>query len=126
VSRLTAGGHLIVEFGVGQEDGIGGRGPLAAASAQWIRLDPQGIPRTASAHQGVLTPAPGRCEMAGCLFCQIIARETRVVQAIEDDRLVAINDINPQAPLHVLVIPRRHIPTLNDLAAEDASSSGTW
>jgi len=62
--------------------------------------------------------------MAGCLFCQIIARERPASFVYEDDRLVAINDINPQAPLHVLVIPRRHIPTLNDVAAEDASLVG--
>ena len=42
----------------------------------------------------------------------------------EDDRLVAIDDINPQAPLHVLIIPRRHIATLNDLVAEDAGLVG--
>jgi len=62
--------------------------------------------------------------MAGCLFCQIIARERPALFVYEDDRLVAINDINPQAPLHVLVIPRRHIATLNDLAAEDAGLVG--
>lgn len=62
--------------------------------------------------------------MAGCLFCQIIARERPASFVHEDDRLVAINDINPQAPLHVLIIPRRHIATLNDLAAEDAGLVG--
>jgi histidine triad (HIT) family protein len=62
--------------------------------------------------------------MAGCLFCQIIARERPASFVHEDDRLVAINDINPQAPLHVLIIPRRHIATLNDLVAEDAGLVG--
>jgi histidine triad (HIT) family protein len=62
--------------------------------------------------------------MAGCLFCQIIARERPASFVHEDDRLVAINDINPQAPLHVLVMPRRHIATLNDLVEEDAGLVG--
>jgi histidine triad (HIT) family protein len=58
--------------------------------------------------------------MADCLFCSII--EGRIPGAIiyKDDRLVAFKDINPQAPLHVLVVPRRHIPTITDLTpAED-------
>ncbi len=62
--------------------------------------------------------------MAGCLFCQIIARERPASFVYEDDRLVAINDINPQAPLHVLVIPRRHSATLNELTPEDAGLVG--
>jgi histidine triad (HIT) family protein len=62
--------------------------------------------------------------MAGCLFCQIIARERPASFVYEDDRMVAINDINPQAPLHVLIIPRRHIATLNDLIAEDTGLVG--
>ncbi len=62
--------------------------------------------------------------MAGCLFCQIIARERPASFVYEDDRLVAINDINPQAPLHALVIPRKHIATLNDLAPEDDALIG--
>src|SRR5512139_2228671 len=86
----------------------------------WTCRESRGLPCS----PGVQTPAPGRCEMARCLFCQIIARERPASFVYEDDRLVAINDINPQAPLHVLVIPRRHIPTLNDLAAEDAGLVG--
>ncbi len=54
-----------------------------------------------------------------CLFCRIVAREVAATVLYEDDRLVVIQDINPQAPLHALVIPRRHIPTLNDLAPGD-------
>jgi histidine triad (HIT) family protein len=54
-----------------------------------------------------------------CLFCRIIAGEIPASKVYEDDRMIAINDINPQAPLHVLVIPRKHIATLNDLTAED-------
>jgi histidine triad (HIT) family protein len=54
-----------------------------------------------------------------CLFCRIIAGEIPSKRLHEDERLVVIADINPQAPLHALVIPRRHIATLNDLTADD-------
>ena len=50
-----------------------------------------------------------------CLFCKIINHEIPASIVYEDDRVIAINDINPQAPLHVLIIPKRHIATLNDL-----------
>jgi histidine triad (HIT) family protein len=53
------------------------------------------------------------------LFCKIAAGEIPASKVYEDDRLLAFNDINPQAPMHVLVIPKRHISTLNDLAAGD-------
>ncbi len=54
-----------------------------------------------------------------CLFCRIVAGNAPARRVYEDDEIVAIADIDPQAPLHALVIPRRHIPTLNDLTAED-------
>ena len=54
-----------------------------------------------------------------CLFCRIIAGEIPGTFLYQDERLVVLQDINPQAPLHALVIPRRHIATLNDLSAED-------
>ena len=54
-----------------------------------------------------------------CLICRIIAREVPARILHEDDRLVVIQDINPQAPLHALVLPRKHIPTLNDLGPDD-------
>jgi histidine triad (HIT) family protein len=54
-----------------------------------------------------------------CLFCQIAAGEIRSKKVYEDDQLFAFEDINPQAPLHALIIPRRHIATLNDLTPED-------
>ena len=57
--------------------------------------------------------------MAQCLFCQIINREINATIVYEDERVVAFNDINPQAPTHVLVVPRRHIASLNDLTDED-------
>ena len=52
-----------------------------------------------------------------CLFCRIAAGEIPATRVFEDDRLLAFADINPQAPMHVLVIPKQHIATLNDLTA---------
>ena len=57
--------------------------------------------------------------MADCLFCKIIAGEIPGTIVYQDERLVALKDINPQAATHVLVIPRRHIASLNDLAPAD-------
>ena len=57
--------------------------------------------------------------MNDCLFCKIIAGQIPGRFVFEDHELVAIRDINPQAPLHVLIIPRRHIATLNDLTTHD-------
>ena len=54
-----------------------------------------------------------------CLFCRIIAREIPASIVYEDDRVLAFNDINPQAPTHVLIVPKRHIETLNALEADD-------
>src|SRR3954453_11255924 len=62
--------------------------------------------------------------MSDCLFCKIIAREIPASIVYEDDRLLAFNDINPQGPTHVLVIPKRHIATLNDLSAADDAIVG--
>ena len=54
-----------------------------------------------------------------CLFCKIISGEIPGAIVYQDDRLVAFKDINPQAPMHVLIVPRRHIASLNDLKVED-------
>ena len=54
-----------------------------------------------------------------CLFCRIVNREIPGSIVYEDDRVLAFNDINPQAPTHVLVVPKRHVETLNDLTPED-------
>ena len=56
-----------------------------------------------------------------CLFCKIIDREIPASIVYEDERVLAFNDINPQASTHVLVIPKQHVATLNDLdSAHDA------
>jgi histidine triad (HIT) family protein len=60
-----------------------------------------------------------------CLFCKIIAGEIPSKKVYEDDELYAFEDINPQAPLHALIVPRQHIATLNDLAAKDDDLVGS-
>ncbi len=59
-----------------------------------------------------------------CIFCKIAAGEIPASKVYEDDHVVAFHDLSPQAPLHVLVIPRKHIATLNDLAPEDTQVMG--
>jgi histidine triad (HIT) family protein len=59
-----------------------------------------------------------------CLFCRIASGEITAKKIFEDDQVVAFNDINPQAPVHVLVIPRQHIASLDDLNEEDAAVVG--
>jgi histidine triad (HIT) family protein len=62
--------------------------------------------------------------MEETLFSKIIARKIPAKIAYEDDRYIVIHDISPQAPVHVLVIPKQVIPTLNDLTSEDAEMVG--
>ncbi len=58
--------------------------------------------------------------MADCLFCSIVAGEIPADVVRTDDRTVAFRDINPQAPTHVLVVPKRHIKNAGAVTAEDA------
>jgi histidine triad (HIT) family protein len=60
-----------------------------------------------------------------CLFCRIASGEITAKKVYEDDQVVAFHDINPQAPTHVLVIPRKHIATLDALTDADAVTVGT-
>jgi len=53
--------------------------------------------------------------MSECLFCKMAAGEIKPDTVYEDDQVLAFRDINPQAPVHILIIPKAHIPTLNDL-----------
>jgi histidine triad (HIT) family protein len=57
--------------------------------------------------------------MPDCLFCRIVRHEIPSSIVYEDDRVLAFNDINAQAPTHVLVVPKRHIASLNDLGPDD-------
>lgn len=57
--------------------------------------------------------------MVDCLFCKILEGQIPASIIYEDERLIAFKDINPQAPLHALIVPKRHIASLNELTAED-------
>ena len=60
-----------------------------------------------------------------CLFCKIAAGEIDADIIYDTDRVLAFRDINPQAPTHVLIIPKRHIATINDLQDSDAGEIGS-
>ncbi|WP_305908279.1 histidine triad nucleotide-binding protein [Methylomarinum sp. Ch1-1] len=60
--------------------------------------------------------------MSDCLFCKMVAGEIQPDVVFEDDKVLAFRDINPQAPTHILIIPRQHVPTLNELT--DAELGG--
>jgi histidine triad (HIT) family protein len=62
--------------------------------------------------------------MSDCIFCQIAAGQIPSKTVFENERVLAFRDLHPQAPTHVLVIPRRHIATLNDLQPGDESLVG--
>lgn len=62
--------------------------------------------------------------MDDCIFCKIIAGDIPADIIYEDDQVLAFRDLNPQAPTHALVIPRRHISTLNDITEADAELIG--
>ena len=53
--------------------------------------------------------------MSGCLFCKMAAGEIKPDLVYEDKNVLAFRDINPQAPVHILIIPKIHVETLNDL-----------
>jgi len=60
-----------------------------------------------------------------CLFCSILAGDVPADIIFESDTAVAFYDINPQAPAHVLIIPRKHIATINDLEKDDQTIVGS-
>lgn len=59
-----------------------------------------------------------------CLFCKIIDGEIPAKKVYEDDEIFAFEDINPTAPVHILVIPKKHIETLNDIKEKDEKLIG--
>jgi len=61
---------------------------------------------------------------ADCLFCKIVNRELPADVVYEDDELLAFNDISPQAPTHILIIPKTHVATVNDLTESDLTLPG--
>lgn len=63
-------------------------------------------------------------ESPACLFCRMGRKEIAATFVYEDEDMFVLDDINPQAPLHALVIPKRHIPTLNALTPADDALAG--
>jgi histidine triad (HIT) family protein len=59
-----------------------------------------------------------------CIFCRIIERKIPSKIVYEDDTAIAFEDVNPQAPVHLLVVPRRHLPSLKEAAVEDEPMIG--
>ena len=59
-----------------------------------------------------------------CLFCKIVNKDIPADIVYEDDQVIAITDINPQAPVHLLVMPKRHVGTLNDMSTDDQMLCG--
>ena len=62
--------------------------------------------------------------MSDCLFCRIVRGEVPCTKMYEDDEMLAFRDIRPMAPVHFLVIPKKHIKSLLDLEAEDSALVG--
>jgi histidine triad (HIT) family protein len=56
--------------------------------------------------------------MEDCIFCKIINKEIPASIVFEDEKIIAFNDIKPQAPIHILLIPREHFASLNDIPEE--------
>ena len=62
--------------------------------------------------------------MTDCLFCKMVKGDIKADSVYENEHVLAFRDINPQAPVHVLVIPKVHVSTLNDLTVTDAEMVG--
>lgn len=62
--------------------------------------------------------------MADCIFCMIAGKEIPSNIAYEDDKILAFHDLEPQAPVHVLIIPKKHIASLDDVQEEDLELMG--
>ena len=60
-----------------------------------------------------------------CIFCKIINGELPTTKVYEDEHIVAFNDLHPRAPIHQLIVPKKHIATLNDLTDDDTELVGT-
>ena len=72
----------------------------------------------------VLTTKYEEVNMSDCLFCKIIAKEIPAKIAHEDHEMIAIHDINPQAPTHLLVIPKKHVSGILAMSEGDSSLVG--
>lgn len=59
--------------------------------------------------------------MSDCIFCKIVAGQIPSSKVYEDDHVLAFHDIHPQAPVHVLVIPKKHLASAGELSSEDST-----
>jgi histidine triad (HIT) family protein len=66
----------------------------------------------------------GRSREMDCIFCKIVAGEIPSTKVYEDEEIIAFRDINPQAPVHIVIIPRQHIASLSDLSQGDSALVG--
>lgn len=62
--------------------------------------------------------------MSDCIFCKIIGKEIPAQLLFEDERVVAFKDINPQAPTHILIVPKKHLASLSACGSEDTELLG--
>ena len=62
--------------------------------------------------------------MDNCLFCKIINGDIAAKKVYENEHIIAFNDINPKAPVHILVIPKKHIRSINELNSSDINLAG--
>lgn len=65
-----------------------------------------------------------KCQMSECLFCKIANKETPAEIVYEDEKVVAFKDINPKAPVHLLIVPKKHIPSVDHVEIGDKELMG--
>lgn len=59
-----------------------------------------------------------------CIFCKIVNKEISSEIVYEDDKIISFKDINPQAPIHLLIVPKKHIPSVDHIGVEDKTLMG--
>jgi len=62
--------------------------------------------------------------MTDCVFCKIVKKELQAEIVYEDDRVIAFKDIHPKAPFHILIVPKKHIESVDSLEAQDRELTG--
>ncbi len=62
--------------------------------------------------------------MSDCIFCRIINKDIKSRIVLETDEIIAFHDLNPQSPVHILILPKKHIPGLSECGEEDAAVLG--
>ena len=65
-----------------------------------------------------------QADVPKCIFCRIASGDAQATVVYQDETVVAFRDLNPCAPTHVLIIPRKHVPSLNALSQEDEAAVG--